>query len=50
MVANAKVGSTFDEAAYTPTSGLAIRGGTLTGNDPVVASAPPAPSVPHKYQ
>jgi hypothetical protein len=50
MVANPNVGSTFDEAAYSPTSGLAIRGGKLSGNDPVVASAAQASSILHKYQ
>jgi hypothetical protein len=50
MVANPNVGSTFDEAAYSPTSGLAMRSGKLSGNDPVVASAAQASSILHKYQ
>jgi hypothetical protein len=50
MVANPNVGSTFNEAAYSPTSGLAMRSGKLSGNDPVFASAAQASSILHKYQ
>lgn len=51
MVANPNVGSTFDEAAYSPTSGLAIRGGRHSGQgDAVVASAVQASLILHTYR
>ncbi len=50
MVANPKVGSTFDEAAYSPTSGLAIRAGTHSAKgDAVVASAPATSQSAHRF-
>ena len=51
MVANPNVGSTFDEAAYAPSSGLAIHGGTHSGRgDAVVASAGQTSPIPHTYR
>ncbi len=50
MVANPNVGSTFDEAAYSPTNGLAIRSGKHSGNESVVASVQPTSRILHKYQ
>jgi hypothetical protein len=48
-VATANSGSTFNEATYTPTSGLAIRGGTRSGKaDRAVASASAATLTPHQ--
>lgn len=50
-VANANSGSTFDEAMYTPTSGLAIRAGTDSSNgDQAVTSATSSSSQAHSYR
>lgn len=50
-VANAKSGSTFDEAMYTPTNGLALVGGTHSSTgDQVVATALPSSSQAHSYR
>lgn len=43
-VANAPSGSVFDEAMYTPTSGLALSGGTRTSQGDQVVSSTPTPS------
>jgi hypothetical protein len=51
MVANPNVGSTFDEAAYSPTSGLSIWGGNHSSKgDVVVASASTASQNSHQYR
>ncbi|GAC1346416.1 MAG: sialidase family protein [Ktedonobacteraceae bacterium] len=50
MVANPNNGSIFDEAAYTPTSGLVIQGGKLSGNDAVVASVQLTSPLLHQYR
>lgn len=50
-VANANSGSTFDEAMYSPASGLAIVAGTGSANgDRAVASAPPTTSHSQRYR
>src|SRR5947209_19486940 len=51
MVANPNVGSTFDEAAYSPTSGLTSQGGAHSGQgNAVVARAVQASSALHTYR
>jgi hypothetical protein len=50
MVANPNVGSTFDEAAYSPSSGLTIRGGSHSSKgDIVVTSSSTAVQNVHRY-
>ncbi len=50
-VANANSGSTFDEATYSPTSGLLVHGGHNSGiSDAVVAGAAPTSQNPGQYR
>lgn len=50
-VATAESGTTFNEATYSPASGLTVRGGHHSGAaDRVVASAAPISVTPHTYR
>jgi len=51
VVANPNNGSVFDEAMYSPSSGLATRAGTHSAKgDAVVASAPAASQSAHRFR
>jgi hypothetical protein len=51
VVANPNNGSVFDEAMYSPSSGLAIRGGNHSAKgDAVIASAPATSQSAHRYR
>jgi hypothetical protein len=51
VVANPNNGSVFDEAMYSPSSGLAIRSGNHSAKgDAVVASAPATSQSAHRYR
>ncbi|MFL5662229.1 MAG: hypothetical protein ACJ8BW_12895 [Ktedonobacteraceae bacterium] len=51
VVANPNNGSIFDEAMYSPSSGLAMRAGTHSAKgEAVVASAPAASQSAHRFR